>query len=74
MITIVARGSRITELTSVRLRHCVWNLGSAQTKEFPGGRDKLRIVVTRRHRGTKGLVRFHIVDTNGQEIFLSAHV
>jgi hypothetical protein len=74
VITVVARGSRITKLIDVRLRHCGWNLGSAQSKHFKGGRDKLRIVVTRRHRGTAGKVVFRIVDAAGQEIFVTAHV
>lgn len=74
VITVVARGRRVTKLIDIRLRHCAWNLGSAHAKHFKGGRKKLRIVVTRRHRGTTGLVRFRIVDTSGQEIFLTAHV
>ncbi|HVV77513.1 MAG TPA: hypothetical protein VHC43_15925 [Mycobacteriales bacterium] len=74
IITLFARGSRVTDLIDVKLRHCKWSLGSAKAKHFKGGRNKLRIVVTRSHQSTKGKVRFRIVDAAGQKRAVKAHV
>ncbi len=74
VITVVSHGSRITKLLHVHLRHCEWSLGSAHPKHFKGGRAKLRIIVTDRHRGTAGKVAFRVVDAAGQEIFVAARV
>lgn len=69
-----ARGSRITGLSNVKLRHCKWNLGKPGSKHFKGGRNKVRIVVTRRVQGTKGSVRFTVLDAAGQRRLVKAHV
>lgn len=74
VIKLVANGSLITDLINVRLRHCDWNLGSPKAKHYKGGRQKLWIVVTRRHQKTKGLVRFRMVDAAGQKTLIRARV
>jgi len=62
-----ARGSRITDLVRVKLRHCVWSLGTARSKHFAGGKNKVKIVIIRKHQGTRGSVRFTVVDAAGQK-------
>jgi hypothetical protein len=67
VITLVARGSKITKLTHVKLRHCTWSLGSAKNKTFKkSGKRKVRIVVNRSHESTRGSVRFYAVNAKHQ--------
>jgi hypothetical protein len=71
---MVANGSLITDLINVRLRHCDWSLGSAKSKHFKGGRQKVLVYVTRKHAGTKGSVRFQMVDAAGQKTLIKSNV
>jgi hypothetical protein len=66
VITLVARGSKITKLTHVSLKHCTWSLGKASSKSFGKGKRKVRIVVNRSHESTKGSVSFWAVNANHQ--------
>lgn len=74
ILKMVANGSLITDLIHVHLRHCDWNLGSAHAKHYNGGRQKLWIVITRRHQHTKGSESFSVVDAAGQRTLVKAHV
>jgi hypothetical protein len=64
----------ITDLVDVKLRHCQWSLGSATSKHYKGGREKLWIYVTRKHQHTKGSVRFRVVDAAGQSFVIKSSV
>jgi hypothetical protein len=74
LIKLVANGSLITDLLDVQLKHCTWSLGSAKAKHYKGGRHKLWIYVTRKHKGTKGSIRFRMVDAAGQKTLVRSHV
>lgn len=66
VITLVARGSKITKLTHVKLRGCKWSLGKATSKSFGKGKRQVKIVVNRSHAATKGSVSFWAVDAVNQ--------
>jgi hypothetical protein len=74
VITLLARGSKITKLTHVKLQHCTWSLGKPHTKAFKPGKRKVRIVVNRNHESTKGHVRFNAVDAAHQHRVVKATV
>ncbi|HVT65943.1 MAG TPA: hypothetical protein VHD81_12380 [Mycobacteriales bacterium] len=66
VITLVARGSKITKLTHVKLKGCTWSLGKPTSKTFKGGKRKVKIVVNRRHASTKGSISFYAFDAANQ--------
>lgn len=66
MITLFARGSKITKLTHVKLTHCRWSLGKASKKTFGKGKRKVRVIVNRSHASVKGHVRFWAVNADHQ--------
>jgi hypothetical protein len=74
VITLTARGSVISKLTRVHLKHCSWSLGSAKAKHFKKGRSKIRIVVERKREATVGHVRFHAIAKAGGDRAVSARV
>ncbi|HVT22628.1 MAG TPA: hypothetical protein VHE57_14705 [Mycobacteriales bacterium] len=74
VITLVARGSKITKLTHVKLRHCTWSLGSAKSKHFGHGKRQVRVVVNRSHESTRGTVRFWAVNAHHQHRVVKSSV
>lgn len=74
VVTVIAQGSRITQITNVHLQHCTWNLGTAQAKAWTGGRNRLRIVISRKSQPTVGQARFRIFDAAGDRTNVSARV
>jgi len=74
VITLFARGSKITKLTHVKLKHCTWSLGKAGAKDFGNGKRKVKIIVNRSHESTKGSITFWAVDAAHQHRVVKASV